>query len=226
MFVPRSHIHDHFRDTLENGGDEQVSMGFPCPAESGTEGCEGENGPLPRQGRGLVHCSGSMGCKCIYTEHVPNLTYTHALQYQPVVRLEGKLCIFPGIPRLFQKMLECLTPFLPLPPPDKRPCRQQIFTTYVSFLYIFGCSFTKLPPRLPESSIAPYLTELQARTKDQGVRVGSYPLLSYGVYVSLIGLDAAAVKSLSDEVATKLNGRLVTDEEAREMVKQKEKGAV
>lgn len=60
----------------------------------------------------------------------------------------------------------------------------------------------------------------------QGIRVGSYPLLSYGVYVSLIGLDPDAIQTLGDEVASKLNGRLVTDEEAREMVKQKEKGAV
>ena len=48
---------------------------------------------------------------------------------QPVVRLEGKLCVFPGIPKLFQRMLTGLTPFLPLPPPHERPYRQQIFTS-------------------------------------------------------------------------------------------------
>lgn len=47
---------------------------------------------------------------------------------KPVVRLEGKLCIFPGIPSLFQKMLTALTPFLPLPPPHERPIRIQVFT--------------------------------------------------------------------------------------------------
>jgi hypothetical protein len=80
--------------------------------------------------------------------------------------------------------------------------------------------------RLPESSIAPYLTELQARTKADGIRVGSYPLLSHGVYVSLIGQDREAVKALAGETAKALEGRLVSDEEAREMAKQKEKGAV
>jgi hypothetical protein len=80
--------------------------------------------------------------------------------------------------------------------------------------------------RLPESSIAPYLTELQARTKADGIRVGSYPLLSHGVYVSLIGQDREAVKALAAETAKALEGRLVSDEEAREMAKQKEKGAV
>ncbi|KAI0342416.1 Molybdopterin binding protein [Trametopsis cervina] len=134
--------------------------------------------------------------------------YTNSEIWVPVVRLEGKLCVFPGIPRLFQKMVDGLTPFLPLPPPHERPCRQQIFTSQ------------------PESSIAPYLTELQARTKGDGIRVGSYPLLMHGVYVSLIGQDKEVVKALAQEVVQKLDGRLVSDEEAREMVKQKEKGAI
>lgn len=68
---------------------------------------------------------------------------------------------------------------------------------------------------MPESSIAPYLTELQARTKGAGVRVGSYPLLSKGVYVSLIGRDSAVVQELAQEVAEKLVGRLVSEEDAR-----------
>jgi len=75
----------------------------------------------------------------------------------PVVRLEGKLCILPGIPSLFQKMLDGLKAFLPLPPLSERPFRHQIFTP------------------LPESSIAPYLAGLQERVREEGVRVGSYP---------------------------------------------------
>lgn len=47
----------------------------------------------------------------------------------PVCRLEGKLCIFPGIPNLFKKMLRGLTPYLPLP--DSRPFRHLIQTRYV-----------------------------------------------------------------------------------------------
>ena len=79
--------------------------------------------------------------------------------------------------------------------------------------------------RHPESSIAPYLTELQARTKEEGIRVGSYPLLARGVYVSLIGRDVPAVQKLADEVVQRLEGRLVSEEEAREMTREKEKGA-
>ncbi|KAK2463317.1 hypothetical protein APHAL10511_004628 [Amanita phalloides] len=87
----------------------------------------------------------------------------------PVVRLEGKLCIFPGIPSLFQKMLTALTPFLPLPPTHERPTRIQVFTEW------------------PESMIAPYLTSLQSRLKARGIQIGSYPVLGKGVFVSLIG---------------------------------------
>ncbi|KAF7361999.1 MoCF-biosynth domain-containing protein [Mycena venus] len=89
----------------------------------------------------------------------------------PVVRLEGKLCIFPGIPSLFEKMLTALTPLLPLPPRTERPLRIQVFT------------------ERPESMIAPYLTKLQTRLKPHGIQVGSYPVLGQGVFVSLIGRD-------------------------------------
>ena len=40
--------------------------------------------------------------------------------------------MFPGIPGLFQKMLDGLKAFLPLPPPSERPFRHQIFTPWVS----------------------------------------------------------------------------------------------
>ncbi|KAI0267359.1 Molybdopterin binding protein [Gloeopeniophorella convolvens] len=116
----------------------------------------------------------------------------------PVVRLEGKLCVFPGIPGLFQKMLDGLKAFLPLPPPSERPFRHQIFTSQ------------------PESSIAPYLTDLQKRVKEEGVRVGSYPLLMRGVYVSLIGQDEARVRELGQEVERETQGKVVTEEEVRE----------
>ena len=146
---------------------------------------------------------------------------------QPVVRLEGKVCVFPGIPRLFQRMLDGLVPFLLLPPPSERPCRQQIFTkcvpaplryqSIVSHHVCHGLCMSRIPSRcsLPESSIAPYLTTLQARVKDAGVRVGSYPLLAKGVYVSLIGRDQERIQALGEEVAQEIQGRLVSEEEAR-----------
>ncbi|KAF7297124.1 MoCF-biosynth domain-containing protein [Mycena indigotica] len=125
----------------------------------------------------------------------------------PVVRLEGKLCIFPGIPSLFQKMLTALTPLLPLPPISERPRRIQVFT------------------ERPESMIAPYLTKLQARVKPHGVQVGSYPVLGQGVFVSLIGrerpitttavsnADHGSLEDIAKEVGIAIEGYVVTEEE-------------
>ncbi|KAJ6499431.1 MoaB/Mog domain-containing protein [Mycena sanguinolenta] len=101
----------------------------------------------------------------------------------PVVRLEGKLCIFPGIPSLFQKMLTALTPLLPLPPRTERPSRIQVFT------------------ERPESMIAPYLTKLQSRLRPHGIQVGSYPVLGQGVFVSLIGRDRPLTTSSTTPTA-------------------------
>ncbi|KAG7095806.1 hypothetical protein E1B28_006506 [Marasmius oreades] len=136
----------------------------------------------------------------------------------PVVRLEGKLCVFPGIPALFQKMLDGLTDYLPLLPPSERPLRIQIFT------------------ERPESMIAPYLTSLQARLKADGIQVGSYPVLNQGVFVSLIGRDIPSfvgssttngkklkkgppriwLAEVAKEVEREVGGRVVSEEEVAE----------
>ncbi|KJA28951.1 hypothetical protein HYPSUDRAFT_128826 [Hypholoma sublateritium FD-334 SS-4] len=125
----------------------------------------------------------------------------------PVVRLEGKLCIFPGIPALFQKMLHSLTPFIPLPPAHERPLRIQIFT------------------ERPESMIAPYLTALQERLKPHGIQVGSYPVLYKGVFVSLIGRDLNPntdlqkaggkiwLAEVAKEVEEEIGGKVTSEEE-------------
>ncbi|KAF5384101.1 hypothetical protein D9615_003341 [Tricholomella constricta] len=125
----------------------------------------------------------------------------------PVVRLEGRICVFPGIPSLFQRMLTELTPFLPLPPKSERPLRIQVFT------------------ERPESMIAPYLTSLQERLKLRGIQVGSYPVLQEGVFVSLIGRDLCNegeeghrlwLADVAREVEREVGGRVVSDEEIAE----------
>jgi len=111
----------------------------------------------------------------------------------PVVRLGGKLCVFPGIPKLFQQLLHGLTPYLPLPPASAKPFRHLIFTDKA------------------ESAIAPYLTELQAKVKKEGIRVGSYPFLFKGVHVSLIGHDIERIRELGQEVVKELDGKVVAE---------------
>jgi len=116
----------------------------------------------------------------------------------PVVRLEGKLCVLPGIPGLFTRLLDALTKYLPLPPPSERPFRHLIHT------------------KLPESNIAPFLTSLQARVKGEGIRIGSYPAFQLGVTVSLIGLDSDRLKELGKEVANELQGEVIAEERVGE----------
>ncbi|KAH8112272.1 MoaB/Mog domain-containing protein [Phellopilus nigrolimitatus] len=117
--------------------------------------------------------------------------FVHKDLWVPVVRLEGKLCVLPGIPGLFQRLLSNLTPFLPLPPPSERAFRHLIFTN------------------APESSIAPFLTALQKRVQGEGIRVGSYPLFQKGVTVSLIGRDEQRVRGIGEEVAREIQGEVI-----------------
>ena len=48
--------------------------------------------------------------------------------------------------------------------------------------------------------IAPFLAELAARYKADGVKVGSYPSFGGGVTVSLIGVSEELIKEISMEV--------------------------
>lgn len=126
--------------------------------------------------------------------------FVHPEIWVPVIRLGGKLCVFPGIPGLFRKMLEALADFIPLPSQAERPHRIQIFTERA------------------ESLIAPYLTELQERVKPHNIQVGSYPILYKGVFVSLIGRDAAKagavqLDELAKEVEREIAGRILSDDE-------------
>lgn len=112
-------------------------------------------------------------------------------------------------------MLDNLKHFLPLPPPDARPCRLQVFTRYVTHCRFLGVLIGCFDPvSLAESSIAPYLTTLQKRVTPEGIRIGSYPLIHRGVYVSLIGANRDRIRQLAEEVENEVQGRIVTEEEA------------
>ncbi|GJN88141.1 hypothetical protein Rhopal_001097-T1 [Rhodotorula paludigena] len=110
----------------------------------------------------------------------------------PVVRVGGKVCILPGVPRLFERLVEGLAArYIPLPPSSEKPYRVLVHT------------------KMPESSIAPFLTTLQEKVRKEMIRVGSYPKLMAGVDVSLIGKDEARLKELAEEVIKELQGELL-----------------
>ena len=79
--------------------------------------------------------------------------------------------------------------------------------------------------------IAPYLTGLQARLKPHGIQVGSYPVLSKGVFVSLIGRDLNNshngtkkiwLADVAREVEKEVGGRVVSEEEVAAQKKASE----
>lgn len=93
----------------------------------------------------------------------------------PVVRIGGNICVLPGVPRVFEALLEAYTPFLGLDPSRARPIRRLI-----------QCN-------IPESALAPLLERLTSAGERDGVRVGSYPRWGAGVHLSFIGSDATVL---------------------------------
>jgi hypothetical protein len=57
-------------------------------------------------------------------------------RWVPVVRVGGKVCIFPGVPRLFERLVEGLVShYVPLPPASEKPYRVLVHTECVT-LYL------------------------------------------------------------------------------------------
>ncbi|KAE8391961.1 MoaB/Mog domain-containing protein [Aspergillus alliaceus] len=117
----------------------------------------------------------------------------------PVAIVNGNVHILPGVPRLFERLLEHLKPtLLPrLTNPEGKGIYRYLFST-----------------PLPESAVAPYLTDLATRTSSQGIKVGSYP--RWGKKrntVTLVGTDQNFMDSLVSEVEQNVQGRRVTQED-------------
>jgi molybdopterin-biosynthesis enzyme MoeA-like protein len=78
----------------------------------------------------------------------------------PVACINGNVHILPGVPRLFEKLLDGMKPFLlpRLANPEGKGIHRILISTPMA-----------------ESAVAPYLTELAERVEPKGVKVGSYP---------------------------------------------------
>ncbi|KAA1083287.1 hypothetical protein PGT21_013853 [Puccinia graminis f. sp. tritici] len=109
--------------------------------------------------------------------------FVEAHLWVPVVCLRDKIFILPGIPSLFQQLLQALMcNYISLPPETDKPHRVIIQT------------------KLPESIIAPTLTRLSKQLKDekQDIKLGSYPNLITGIVsISLIGIDLEKLNSFA-----------------------------
>jgi molybdopterin-biosynthesis enzyme MoeA-like protein len=78
----------------------------------------------------------------------------------PVAVVNGNVHILPGVPKLFEKLLDGLKSILlpRLTDPEGKGIHRILIST-----------------PMPESAIAPYLTELAENVESKGVKVGSYP---------------------------------------------------
>lgn len=117
----------------------------------------------------------------------------------PVSVVNGNIHILPGVPRLFEGLLDGLKPsLLPrLTDPEGKGIYRLLFSTPMA-----------------ESSVAPYLTELQSKVNSKGVKVGSYPRWGKDHNtVTLVGRDKEFMESLIPEVEKGVDGKLVNAED-------------
>ncbi|KAK3180456.1 hypothetical protein K4F52_008184 [Lecanicillium sp. MT-2017a] len=120
----------------------------------------------------------------------------------PVSVVNGNVHILPGIPRLFEKLLDGMKPHIMqrLVDPEGKGTYRVIIST-----------------PLPESSVAGYLTELAARVEPKGVKVGSYPHWERSRNtVTLVGKDQAFLESLVQEVEENVEGKRVYKSEGED----------
>jgi len=116
----------------------------------------------------------------------------------PVACINGNVHILPGVPRLFEQLLDGLKPLLlpRLSDPEGKGIHRILIST-----------------PLAESAVAPYLTELAEKVEPKGVKVGSYPRWGKSRNtVTLVGKDQELLESLIAEVEKNVNGNRVSVE--------------
>lgn len=113
----------------------------------------------------------------------------------PVSVVNGNVHILPGVPRLFEALLEGLTERIR--PRLENPGGEGLFRAVVA-------------TPLSESSISSYLTELAGKCESKGVKIGSYPRWGKkNNTVQLVGKDKEFIESLIAEVEKNVEGRRV-----------------
>jgi molybdopterin-biosynthesis enzyme MoeA-like protein len=113
----------------------------------------------------------------------------------PIAVVNGNIHILPGVPRLFEALLEGMKPrIMPrLKDPEGKGMYRMLFSTPMA-----------------ESQVAGYLTELAKKVEPRGVKVGSYPRWGKNKnVVTLVGTDREYMDTLVDEVEKGTDGKHV-----------------
>lgn len=118
----------------------------------------------------------------------------HKDLWVPVVVVNKNIHVLPGIPRLFEGLLDSLKPhFESIVGQQKAYHRVQVAT------------------KLTEGQIANFLSDLQDECSSQQIKIGSYPNWEEGkdgarVVVSVVGKDQETVKLIGDKVVNGIEG--------------------
>ncbi len=116
----------------------------------------------------------------------------------PISVVQGKVYILPGVPRLFTRLLDGLKP---------------LWRARVADAEGSGITRVLFSTPLAESEVAGYLTELAAKVRPHGIKVGSYP--RWGKRrntVTLVGHDPAFLETLVPEVEHGVQGHRIHTE--------------
>lgn len=117
----------------------------------------------------------------------------------PISVVNGNIHILPGVPRLFEALLDGMKPLLlpRLTDPEGKGTYRILFSTPMA-----------------ESAVAGYLTELAAKVEPKRIKVGSYPRwMKKRNTVTLVGRDKEYMESLVPEVEKGVEGRRVMTED-------------
>ncbi|KIW33454.1 hypothetical protein, variant [Cladophialophora immunda] len=113
----------------------------------------------------------------------------------PISVVNGNIHILPGVPRIFETLLDGMKPrILPrLKDPEGKGMYRMLFST-----------------PLAESQVADFLTQLAAKVEPKGIKVGSYPRWGKNKnVVTLVGSDREYMDTLEAEVAEGVKGMRV-----------------
>jgi molybdopterin-biosynthesis enzyme MoeA-like protein len=113
----------------------------------------------------------------------------------PISVVNGNIHILPGVPKLFEALLDGMKPVLlpRLADPEGKGTYRILFSTPMA-----------------ESAVAGYLTELAAKVEPKGIKVGSYPRwMKKRNTVTLVGQDKEYMESLIPEVEKGVDGKRV-----------------
>lgn len=125
----------------------------------------------------------------------------------PVVSIQNKVFILPGIPQMFEELLDTLAPVVRsihgLDPNQEENFRRYYVKTHLS-----------------ESEISQYLRDLQAKATDISsvIKIGSYPHFAHGFNtVSILGTKKHDdfLRMITEETVLHLNGEEINEEQER-----------